>query len=48
MKKLQCYFYDEKDFEEDSKENTSEEINTFVCEMNYVECNRRGYCNGDC
>jgi hypothetical protein len=44
MEKLQCYF-----FEEDLETSNSEEQNEkWVCEMNYEECNRKGYCNGDC
>lgn len=43
--KKQCYFYEE---ESEDLEESVENIETFECEMGYVECNRRGYCNGDC
>ena len=45
MGKLQCYFFEEEDLEDSQSE---ESIEKFVCEMNYEECNRRGYCNQDC
>ena len=45
MEKLQCYFFEEEGLEDNQSEEKDEK---FVCEMNYEECNRRGYCNGDC
>ena len=45
MEKLQCYFFEEEGLEDDQFEET---IEKFVCEMNYEECNRRGYCNQNC
>lgn len=39
------YFFEE---EEEDSQDVSIGDTPFECEMNYGECNRRGYCNGDC